>query len=134
MDTVVDLSAPECAARVRQIRSRLPGQMRSERLDEARCRYGPLYTRTQVREKVAATLPVRFGYVRSAALEPIETYGLPIPPEALLKYDDALTTGLFSRFLVATPRYYEAPQTDPWIIGEVVETKLFAVIACWDVA
>lgn len=37
--------------------------------------------------------------------------------EALLKYDDAVRSGLFSKFWVATPTYYQERQMDPWIIG-----------------
>jgi hypothetical protein len=131
MDTPTDLSTPEISERVRQIRGRLPGQMRGERMEEARLRYGTLYTLAEIRRKVADTLPWRPGYLRSATLVPIEEYASAIPAEALLKYDDAVSTGLFSRFLVATPRYYETPQTDPWIVAEVIGTDRLAVIAYW---
>lgn len=119
-------------ARLRRIRSELPGQMLRERIDTARLCYGPLYTLSEVRQKVAETLPRRIGYVRSAALEPIETYQEPIPDDALLKFDDARATGLFSKFWVASPRYYESKQTDPWIIAEVQGTELYAVVAQWE--
>jgi hypothetical protein len=134
MESTVEVGTAEveAARRAESIRHRLPGQMRRERLEEARLRYGPLYTLTQVRNRVSETLPRRLGYVRSTAFEPIETYGPPIPDDALLKYDDALLTGLFESFLVATPRYYERVQTDPWIIAAVTGTELFAVIAQWD--
>jgi hypothetical protein len=119
-------------ARIRKIRSELPGQMLRERVETARLCYGPLYSMNEVRQKVAETLPRRVGYMRSAALEPIETYQDPIPDDALLKYDDARSSGLFSKFWVASPRYYESKQTDPWIIAEVQGTELYAVVAQWD--
>lgn len=125
-----DLSE-EQTARVRKIRSELPGQMLRERIETARLCYGPLYSLNEVRQKVAETLPRRVGYMRSAALEPIETYQDPIPDDALLKYDDARNSGLFSKFWVASPRYYESKQTDPWIIAEVQGTELYAVVAQW---
>lgn len=121
----------EQTARVRKIRSELPGQMLRERIETARLCYGPLYSLNEVRQKVAETLPRRVGYMRSAALEPIETYQDPIPDDALLKYDDARNSGLFSKFWVASPRYYESKQTDPWIIAEVQGTELYAVVAQW---
>jgi hypothetical protein len=120
------------AARIRAIRSQLPGQMLRERIEMASVCYGPLYTWPEVRLKVAETLPRRIGFVRSTTVEPIETYREHIPDEALLKYDDAVRSGFFSKFWVATPRYYEQRQVDPWIVGEVTGAELCAVIAQWD--
>jgi hypothetical protein len=125
---------PDMTRRLRAIRAGLPGQMLRERLQTARVCYGMLYTEAEIRKKVADTLPPRVGFVRGAVLEPIETYSRPIPDQALIKYDDAIQTGVFSRFLVATPRYYGQRQVDPWIVGQVVSTELWAVIAQWDVA
>jgi hypothetical protein len=70
--------------RVRAIRFRLPGQAVMERIELARVAYGPLYTVGLIQERVAETLPSRIGYVRSAAMEPIEEYGGLIPDEVLL--------------------------------------------------
>jgi hypothetical protein len=120
------------ATRIRDIRSRLPGQLLRERIEMARVCYGPLFTLAEIREKVGQSLPRRIGYVRSATLEPIESYRQPIPDEALLKYDDAMNSGLFSKFWVATPTYYQERQVDPWIIAEVTDAGLCAVIARWD--
>ena len=100
-----DLMSPETTGRVREIRSRLPGQMLQERLETAQLTYGPLYSLAEVRQRVGEVLPRRLGYVRSAVLEPIETYRERIPDESLLKYDDAVRSGLFSKFWVATPTY-----------------------------
>ena len=78
-------------------------------------------------------LPRRFGYVRSAVLEPIESYRERIPDHALLKYDDAVQSGLFDKFWVATPTYYQERQVDPWIVGEIGGgADRWAVIARWD--
>ena len=125
---------PDMTTRLRAIRAGLPGQMLRERLQTARVCYGMLYTEADIRKKVADTLPSRVGLVRGAILEPIEIYTRPIPDDALIKYDDAVQTGVFSRFLVATPRYYAQRQVDPWIVGQVVGSELWAVIAQWDVA
>jgi hypothetical protein len=65
-------------------------------------------------------------------LDPIESYRPPIPDEALLRFDDAVQSGLFSKFWVATPAYYQERQIAPWIVGEVTETHLCAIIARWD--
>ena len=121
----------DVAARVRGIRARLPGQMLRERIEIANVSYGPLYTMADARQKVAETLPRRLGFVRGATLELIEAYREPIPDDALLKYDDAVRSGLFARFLVATPTYYEQRQIDPWILGEVAGTEFCAVITQW---
>ena len=121
----------DVAARVRGIRARLPGQMLRERIEIANVSYGPLYTMADARQKVAETLPRRLGFVRGATLELIETYREPIPDDALVKYDDAVRSGLFARFLVATPTYYEQRQIDPWILGEVAGTEFCAVITQW---
>ncbi|HEY3066345.1 MAG TPA: hypothetical protein VGL09_11180 [Methylomirabilota bacterium] len=120
-------------ARIRSIRARLPGQLLRERLEMAAVCYGPLHTLAAIRQKVGESLPRRIGFVRGATLEPIETYRETIPDEALLKYDDALQSGLFSKFWVATPTYYQERQLDPWIIGEVTGSDRCAVIAQWDV-
>ena len=120
-------------ARVRAIRARLPGQLLRARLEMAQVCYGPLFTLADVRQRVAHTLPRRAGFVRGTVMEPIEEYRQAIPDDALLKYDDAVKSGLFSRFWVASPTYYQERQIDPWIIGEVSGTDRFAVIAQWDV-
>jgi hypothetical protein len=122
----------EAVDRIRTIRQRLPGQMLRERIDVAAATYGPLYTLTEVREKVGQVLPRRLGFVRGATLEPIETYRQPIPDDALLKYDEAFRSNLFSKFWVATPTYYQERQVDPWVVGEISEAGLYAVIARWD--
>jgi hypothetical protein len=121
-------------ARLRSIRTRLPGQMLRERLETAALLYGPLYSLLEIRQRVAATLPRRVGYVRGTMLEPIESYREPIPDEALTKWDDAVRSGLFSKFLVATPTYYREQQVDPWIVAEVTgSTDRWVVVAQWGV-
>jgi hypothetical protein len=130
--TPPDASAAEIAARARAIRARLPGQMLAEREVTAQLYHGPLYSLAEIRQRVGEVLPRRFGYIRSAALEPIEQYRDPIPDEALLKYDDAFRLGVFSRFWVATPTYYQERQMDPWIVAEIEGSDRWAVIARWD--
>lgn len=121
------------AARLRAIRTTLPGQMLCERLETAALLFGPLYSLAEVRQRVGETLPRRVGFVRGAALVPIETYQDPIPDDALLKYDDAQRSGVFGKFLVATPTYYREHQVDPWIVAEVAgATDRWAVIVRWD--
>lgn len=120
------------AERLRAIRLRLPGQAVKERVETARAAYGPLYTMGLVRERVAETLPTKIGYVRSTMIDPIEEYRGLIPDEALLKYDDAAQSGLFSKFWVVTPTYYWKRQIDPWMLAEVTGTKLCALITRWD--
>jgi hypothetical protein len=133
LDAAPQPASDTIAARVRTVRDRLPGQLLRERLEMAQLYYGPLYTLAEVRQKVGEVLPRRVGFVRGAALEPIQTYVEAIPDEALLKYDDALRSGLFSKFWVATPTYYQERQMDPWIIGEVIGSDRWAVVAQWDV-
>ncbi|HKW95680.1 MAG TPA: hypothetical protein VJX92_27585 [Methylomirabilota bacterium] len=130
----VEAVPADLAERLRTIRLRLPGQAVKERIEIARATHGPLYTMGLVRERVAETLPSRAGYVRSTVIEPLAEYGDLIPDEALLKYDEAERTGLFSKFWVVTPTYYWKRQVDPWIVGKVIGTSLCAVIARWDSA
>jgi len=127
-----DVLSPEVLARVRTIRARLPGQMLHERLQTAQLTYGPLYTLAEIRQRVGEVLPRRLGYVRSAVLERIESYREAIPTHALVKYDDAVQSGLFEKFWVATPTYYQERQVDPWIVAEVGGADRWAVIARWD--
>jgi len=131
MSTIIDETFPDVETRLQAIRSRLPGQMRAERAREAELRYGTLYTLAEIRRKVSETLALRAGFIRSAVFDPIDAYAETIPADALLKYDDAVRSGLFEKFLVATPRYYESRQTDPWIVGQVTATDRYAVIAYW---
>jgi hypothetical protein len=86
----------------------------------------------EVTRIVADALPRRFGFVRSAQVDRIEQYTGRIPDEALLKWDDAVATGLFSTFWVVAPTYYSQRQHDPWILGQVTGSSLCAVIAQWD--
>jgi hypothetical protein len=127
-----DTTTTDPASRARAIRARLPGQLLRERQDMARLCYGPLYSLAEIRQRVGEVLPRRFGFVRGATLEPIEQYREPIPDAALLKYDDAVQTGWFSKFWVATPTYYQERQIDPWIVAEVQALDRWAVIARWD--
>ena len=129
--THVEHPAVDTASRIAGIRSKLPGQVLRQRVEMANVCHGPLYTLAEVRRRVGEALPYRFGFIRGATLEPIEDYREVIPDEALLKYDDALRSGLFSRFWVATPTYYEERQVDPWILGEVEGVERYAVIAQW---
>jgi hypothetical protein len=62
---------------------------------------------------------------------PIETYRDFIPDEALLKYDDAVRSGLFASFRVATPAYRAERQVDPWIVVQVRDADVYAGIAQW---
>jgi hypothetical protein len=129
----IDTLPVDVVARARAIRARLPGQMLRQRQETAELCYGPLYSLAEVRQRVGEVLPRRFGYVRGAALEPIEQYREPIPDEVLVKYDEAQQSGCFSKFWVATPTYYQERQVDPWIVAEVDGTDRWAVIARWDV-
>ena len=131
--TTTPTTEADVDARVRAIRARLPGQMLRERLEMAQVYYGPLYSLAEIRQRVGQTLPRRAGYVRGAAIEAIEDYRQGIPDDALLKYDDAVKSGFFSKFWVATPTYYQERQVDPWILAEVAGTDRYAVIAQWDV-
>jgi hypothetical protein len=124
-------STTDVDARVRAIRARLPGQMLRQRVEMAEVCYGPLYALAEIRQRVGQTLARRAGFVRGAVLEPIEEYRQAIPDEALLKYDDAVRSGLFAKFWVATPTYYQERQVDPWILGEVSGIDRYAVIAQW---
>jgi hypothetical protein len=127
-----DAVPADVAARARAIRVRLPGQMLRERQELAQLYYGPLYSLAEIRQRVGEVLPRRFGYVRGAALEPIEQYREPIPDAVLVKYDDAAQRGVLSKFWVATPTYYQQRQVDPWLVAEVDGTDQWAVIARWD--
>src|SRR5437899_9985491 len=111
--------AADTAARAQEIRRRLPGQARRQRLDTARLEYGPLYSLAEIQQRVAQTLHQKVGFIRRAVFEPIESYQGPIPDEALLKYDAAVQSGLFSAFSVVTPAYFSQKQVDPWIVAQV---------------
>src|SRR5437016_13155455 len=54
------------AARGQEIRRRLPGQARRQRLDTARLEYGPLYSLAEIQQRVAQTLFSAFRVVTPA--------------------------------------------------------------------
>jgi len=122
----------DISARARDVARRLPGQARRQRLDTARLEYGPLYALAEIHQRVAQTLPQKLGFIRRAVFQPIESYQGLIPDEALIKYDDATRSGLFSAFTVVTPTYFSQKQVDPWIVAQVDGAELYAVIAQWD--
>jgi len=134
-ETAADPSAADVLdslERARVVRATLPGQVFRERVEIARATYGPLYTMGQVRQLVADSLPARVGYWRVTVSEAIDSYREYIPDEALLKYDDARRSGLFSKFWVMSPRYVQQRQVDPWIIAEVRDSEHCVVIARWE--
>jgi hypothetical protein len=131
-NVAVQLPVADTAARAQEIRRRLPGQARRQRLDTARLEYGPLYTLAEIQHRVAQRLPQKLGFIRRAVFQPIEGYEELIPDEVLLKYDDAARSGLFSAFSVVTPTYFSQKQVDPWVVGQVDGAELYAVIAQWD--
>src|SRR5213083_3072893 len=71
--------AADTAARAQEIRRRLPGQARRQRLDTARLEYGPLYSLAEIQQRVAQTLHQKVGFIRRAVFEPIESYRDPFP-------------------------------------------------------
>ena len=131
-NVAVQLPVADTAARAQEIRRRLPGQARRQRLDTARLEYSPLYTLAEIQHRVAQRLPQKLGFIRRAVFQPIEGYEELIPDEVLLKYDDAARSGLFSAFSVVTPTYFSQKQVDPWVVGQVDGAELYAVIAQWD--
>lgn len=132
MPTTGPGAASDVAARAAEIRKRLRGQVVRQRMETARLAYGQLYTLAEIRRKTAESLPMRLGYTRGASLEPIETYRERIPDAALLQYDEAVRSGLFSQFWVAIPSYRKESQADPWIVAQVEETDLAAIITHWE--
>jgi hypothetical protein len=118
-------------ARIRDIRAGLPGQMRQQRLRTASLVFGPLYSLDEIHRRIARTLPFRPGVVRRLRVAPIEQAETIIPEDVLLRYDEALQAGVFSRFLVGTPAYYWRPAGDAWLVAEVAGTDRWAVLAHW---
>jgi hypothetical protein len=118
-------------ARIRDIRAGLPGQLRRQRLKTASLVFGPLYSLDEIHRRIARTLPFRFGGVRRVRVTPIEQAELLIPEDVLLRYDEAVQAGVFSRFLVATPAYYWWPTRDAWLLAAVAGTDRWAVLAHW---
>ncbi len=79
MDTKVAEPIADVTDRIRNIRARLPGQVLRERIDTARASYGPLYTLVEIRQKVAETIPLRFGFVRNTLLSSRSSGSRPRP-------------------------------------------------------
>src|SRR5437660_11454895 len=86
--------AADTAARAQEIRRRLPGQARRQRLDTARLEYGPLYSLADIQQPVAQTLHQKVGFIRRAGFAPIESYQGPLTDEALLTSAAAVQRGL----------------------------------------
>jgi hypothetical protein len=124
-------SEGDMRARIRYIRSGLPGQLRQERLATAALLYGPLCSLDEVHRRIAHTLPRVFGSVRRAKVAPLDQCDVVLPDDVLLKYDDAVQLGVFSRFLVATPAYYWSARGDPCLVAAVEGTERWAFIVSW---
>ena len=124
-------SGSDVHARLRDIRAGLPGQLRQERLATASLLYGPLCSLDDIHHRIARTLPWLFGSVRRVKVVPVERADIVLPDDVLLKYDDAVQLGVFSRFLVAVPAYYWRPRGDPWLVAKVDGTDRWAFIAGW---
>jgi hypothetical protein len=124
-------SERDVRARIHDIRAGLPGQLRQERLATASLLYGPLCSLDELHRRIARTLPWLLGSVRRVTVVPVEQSDSVLPDEVLLKYDDAMQLGVFSRFLVATPAYYWSPRGDPWLVAKVDGTDRWAFIAGW---
>jgi len=120
---------PDVHARVRDIRAGLPGQLRQQRLQTASLLYGPLYSLDEVHQRIAGSLPFRFGALRRVRVVPIERADVLLPDDMLLAYDDAFRSGVFARFLVATPAYYWRAQTGAWLVAQVDGTTRWAILA-----
>jgi hypothetical protein len=118
-------------ARLREIRARLPGQLRRERLATAAMTYGALCSLDELHARIARTLPRRLGYVRRTSVVTIERSEIAIPDHVLLTYDDAVRLAIFARFLVLTPAYYLRQQTERWLVAEVAGTERWTVVARW---
>jgi hypothetical protein len=93
--------------------------------------YGPLYSLEELHRLIAGTLPWCLGRVRRVKVEAIERWETEIPDAVLLKYDDALQVGVFSRFLIVTPAYYVWPAGDPSLVAEVADSERWALVARW---
>src|SRR5437773_9607036 len=97
--------AADTAARAQEIRRRLPGQARRQRLDTARLEYGPLYTLAEIHQRVAQTLPQKIGFIRRAMFQPTEANQGLSPAEPLAKKNDGPRTALFPAFTVLRPTH-----------------------------
>ena len=118
-------------ARIRDIRAGLPGQLRQQRLRTASLLFGPLYSLDEIHQRIAHTLPFRFGCVRRLRVTPIELSEIVMSDDVLLRYDAAVQLGVFSRFLVGTPAYYWWCAPDAWLIADVAGTDRWAVLSHW---
>ena len=117
--------------RARDIRAKLPGQARQERLVTATLLYGSLAALETLHRRIARTLPSRVGSIRRTKVHSIEDAETIIPDDALLKYDDAAQLELFSRFVIVTPAYWFGEEGGPWLVANVAGTDRWAVIARW---
>jgi hypothetical protein len=118
-------------ARLRALRAGLPHQACHARVATASLVFGPLYSTEDLHRRIARTLPRRLGLVRRVKLATIDRAETVIPDHVLLRYDDAVDLGVFSRFLVARPAYYWRPAGVPWLVGLVAGTEQWGVIARW---
>ena len=131
------------------IRAELPGQ-RTERAhctirSEAQLRYGQILSWRAVLDAVARVAPRRLFFFRDALATKLEVYRGPIPDEALLAFDEAQRTGLFSSYWIVTPRYESLgarlAASDPWLVAQLNDADAYApgfhlsnyvVLAHWD--
>lgn len=128
----LDLDPLEARFRARRVRHHLYGQTLGERIAQARARYGRVYTRAELR---AVAYPRRRAWssrIERRLVKPLEAYRAPIPDDALLRYDDASETALFSRFCVVAPAGGHEDRPTHWIVGELRGgLERYAIVARW---
>ena len=129
---MIGLDALEEGFRIRRIRDRLLRPTLEERVAQVRARYGRVYTPAQLRAAASPRQRNRFRGFKRGFLEPLETYGAPIPDDALLRYGDALETESFSQFWVVAPARSGQHRCARWIVGQLRGgLDLFAIVARW---
>lgn len=126
------------------VRAGLAGQKRREwrrRADEilerATAEFGLAFTTEEITARVAAVLPWVPFKKRSALWIALEDYAGTLPDAAILAWQRAEQSRLFTSFDVVEPRYVSrAPAPDPWLVGHVSgyrgQAKDWIVLAYWD--
>ena len=124
------------------LRFSLPGQAGACRKIQAEAEFGLSYTWKEIEQRVIASLPRKFGLDREARSTDLYLYRRPIPDAALLRFKEAMDSGLFSNFFVVEAQYGDRAMADPWLIGRIKDSGgddhsvgwggQFVVLPYWD--
>ena len=132
VDMALDMELDTNKKIIMEMRAKLPGQRVASVLELAETQFGKSYGYREIYNKVRKTIPFHPFFFRYTLWSGIDLFTKIIPDEALLKLHNAIQSKYFSGFYVLEPYYgCQLSEIDPWLVGKVIGTNKYIVIAQW---